>query len=233
MKKLRVLLIAVLLLSTGSFFQPIAGQQKTKAELEREQQIQKEINDQKKAIADQKNAQAEAELMYREQQMKMEDLLKDMNVRVDEEGRYRDAMRMVTPRLNREYQFAEPFVFTPGNNAFYLHSLGESERTTWDLSKSVKENTFSKNYTFDVDKSVQSVVMSVMGDCKEGEIRIKIVMPNGKNYSDIVIDEFGNLNWRKSFSISDTENQDKAGEWKFQVTSTNATGYFRISIQSS
>ncbi|HEX7494502.1 MAG TPA: hypothetical protein VF346_09785, partial [Bacteroidales bacterium] len=69
-------------------------------------------------------------------------------------------------------------------------------------------------------------------DCKSGEIRIKIVMPNGKNYSDILIDESGNLNWRKSFTISETENQDKKGDWKFQISSTKATGYFRISLQS-
>jgi hypothetical protein len=74
--------------------------------------------------------------------------------------------------------------------------------------------------------------MSVNGDCKTGEIRIKIVMPNGKTYSDIVIDEFGNLNWRKSFNISDTENADKAGAWKFEIKSIKATGFFKISLQS-
>jgi hypothetical protein len=83
-----------------------------------------------------------------------------------------------------------------------------------------------------VEKTVSNVVMSVMGDCKAGDIRIKIVMPNGKNYSDIVIDESGNLNWRKSFAISETENQDKTGEWKFQITSNKATGFFKISLQT-
>ena len=130
--------------------------------------------------------------------------------------------------------FDEPFNFSgPDMQAFYGHSMGgDSERTTWDFSRSVKDNTFSRDYSFDVEKTVNSVVMSVMGDCKSGEIRIKIVMPNGKNYSDILIDESGNLNWRKSFTISDTENQDKTGEWKFQISSTKATGFFKISLQS-
>ena len=74
--------------------------------------------------------------------------------------------------------------------------------------------------------------MSVMGDCKAGEIRIKIIMPGGKTYSDIVIDEFGNLNWRKSFTISETENQDKTGAWKFSYFINKATGYFKISLQA-
>jgi hypothetical protein len=74
--------------------------------------------------------------------------------------------------------------------------------------------------------------MSINGDCKAGEIRIKILTPQGKTYSDVVIDEFGNLNVRKSFNISDKENQDKTGEWKFVINSDKATGFFRISFQT-
>ena len=85
----------------------------------------------------------------------------------------------------------------------------------------------------DVDPSVKNVVMAVFGDCNGGEIRIKIIMPNGKTYSDIVVDEYGNLNWRKSFSISDSENKDKIGAWKFEIKSSKASGYFRISVQAS
>jgi len=48
-----------------------------------------------------------------------------------------------------------------------------------DFSKSIKESSFSRDYLFDVDLS-SNVVMSVNGECKVGEIRIKIVMPNGK-----------------------------------------------------
>ena len=74
--------------------------------------------------------------------------------------------------------------------------------------------------------------MSVNGDCKSGEIKVKIIMPDGKTYSDILIDEFGNLNWRKSFSITDTENKDKTGAWKFAISASKATGYFKISLQT-
>ena len=74
--------------------------------------------------------------------------------------------------------------------------------------------------------------MSIVGDCKQGEIRIKIIMPNGKTYSDILIDEFGNLNWRKSFTLSQDKGEDKAGPWKFDIKSSKAIGYFKISLQT-
>lgn len=236
MKKIRVLLIATFLLLAGTAYQQVFAQEKTREQKEKEEQevrTQKAIEEQKKAFADQKRAQEEALKAIQEQNENLEDVMKDVRVRVETTDRYRDAIRMVTPRGDRSFFGEEPFIFTPGGESWQMFSVGESERTTWDLSKSVKENTFSKEYTFDVDKTAKSVVMSIMGDCKAGEIRIKIEMPNGKDYSDIVIDEYGNLNWRKSFTISATENQDKTGKWKFKVTSTKATGYFKISLQSN
>jgi hypothetical protein len=236
MKKIKLLLIVVFLLSAGSSFQRLTAQEKTKAELEQEQKIQQAIDLQKKVMAEQKKAEAEAEAeaAFESQKVIKEDLMKDLQINVESTGKAGDAVRIYGPRGNRSFQFDEPYSYmSPGIEAFYGHGMGgDSERTTWDFSKSVKEKTFSKDYSFDVEKTSNTVVMSVMGDCKTGEIRIKIIMPSGKSYSDILIDESGNLNWRKSFTISETENQDKAGEWKFKIDSNKATGFFKISLQT-
>jgi hypothetical protein len=233
MKNIKVLLIVAFLISAGSSLQKISGQEKSKAEQEKEIKIQLEIDQQKKAMADQKKALDEASKDLIDQQDEVESNLKDIQVEVESSDQAVDAVRFFNKRGARSFRFEEPFIYTPGAETYYGHSFGgDSERTTWDFSKSVKENTFSRDYTFDVEKTVNSVVMSVNGDCKAGEIRIRIIMPNGKNYSDIVIDEFGNLNWRKSFTISETENQDKTGEWKFKIESNKATGYFKISLQT-
>jgi hypothetical protein len=190
-------------------------------------------------MADQKKIQSESEQSLSEKKTETDDAMKNLKVVVESnaDGKTIDVNSRYMPRGNRSFVFDEPFEGPSFSGqdmrTFYGHSMGgDSERTTWDFSRSVKENTFSKDYPFDVEKNAKSVVMSVMGDCKAGEISIKIIMPNGKSYSDIVIDESGNLNWRKSFSISETENQDKTGEWKFQVASTKATGFFKISLQT-
>jgi hypothetical protein len=237
MKTIRVLLIAIILLSAGGLMKQAVAQEKTKAELEKEAQVQQSILDQKKAMADQKKAQADAEALKKEQEAAMKDL---MIINEGEPGKEGDMLKVYTqPRGGRSsgaraFSGVDPFMFNyQAADTYFGHSFGgDEERTTWDFSKSVKENSFNRDYTFDVEKTVSNVVMSIMGDCKTGDIRIKIVMPNGKSYSDIVIDEFGNLNWRKSFTISETENQDKTGEWKFQITSNKATGFFKISLQT-
>jgi uncharacterized protein (DUF4415 family) len=232
MKKHSLFLLAIFLITVGSSFQQIAAQEQTKVEAEKEAKIKQSIEQQKKALADQKKAQAEAEQNLKENieiEVSRDDLEKEQEAaEIDKERIY-----MTMPRGNMPFNFDQPFVFAGqdmGN--WFGHSMGDAERTTWDFSKTIIENTFSRDYTFDVEKTSKSVVMSVMGDCKSGEIRIKIIMPNGKNYSDILIDESGNLNWRKSFTISETENKDKTGDWKFQISSAKATGFFKISLQT-
>jgi hypothetical protein len=233
MKKYKVFILIMILLSAGSVLQQTVAQEKTKAEQEKEAQLQQSILEQKKAMAEQKKAQ---EVLKKEQEAALDELMDINEVSTGKDG---ELVKVYTQRGGRSsgaraFSGTDPFMFNYQlGDTYFGHSYGgDEERTTWDFSKSVKENSFSRDYTFDVEKTSKNVVMSIMGDCKTGEIRIKIVMPSGKSYSEIVIDEFGNLNWRKSFTISETENQDKTGEWKFQVTSNKATGFFKISLQT-
>jgi hypothetical protein len=230
MKKSVLFLIAIFLIATGSSLQQLSAQAKNKEEQEKEIRIQRTIEDQKRSMADQKRAQEEA--LQNLQEAEALDSI-NLEVELEDAGMADRAVRARVKRIDRSFNFAEPYVFTPGVEPFYFHGFdGDNESTSWEFSRKVKEKTLKSEYTFDVEKTANSVVMSVMGDCKAGEIRIKIVMPSGKTYSDVVIDEFGNLNWRKSFTLSETENQDKAGAWKFVISSTKATGYFKISLQA-
>lgn len=217
-------------------FQVAEAQDKTKEEKEKEHQMQEVIEAQKKVMIEQKKAQEEMQKALEDHKIEIDEAMKNYRFILNDTNDFNKAFRIYEDfGRNRSYFNGEPLIITPGVDVFnhYMpYGMGDSERTTWDFSKSVKETTFSRDYTFDVEPTVNTVVMSVNGDCKAGEIRIKIVMPNGKTYSDILIDEFGNLNWRKSFVISEKENQDKAGAWKFEISSLKATGFFKISLQT-
>jgi hypothetical protein len=214
----------------GFSVQNLNAQDKSKEDKEKELRMQETIDAQKKAFMEQQKAQKDMQQSMEDQKKVLQEALENAKVKVDDVDK---VMRIYDySRGDRQFFKGEPFIVTPGMD-YNWHSLnGDTERTTWDFSKSVKETSFSRDYTFDVEPTVNTVVMSVNGDCKAGEIRIKIIMPNGKTYSDILIDEFGNLNWRKSFTISDTENKDKAGAWKFDISASKATGYFKISLQT-
>jgi hypothetical protein len=105
-------------------------------------------------------------------------------------------------------------------------------RTSWDFSRTISENNSSKEYSFEVENDMKSLSLSVSGMCRKGEIRIAILMPGNKEYSEVVIDEYGNLNWRKSFELNE-DSKDKIGIWKFKVTTKNASGNFRISLSAN
>ncbi|HUX96747.1 MAG TPA: hypothetical protein VMV47_13515 [Bacteroidales bacterium] len=233
MKKLSTCLLVVLLIS-ASAFQQLNAQ---KSEAEKEKQIQMEIEQQKKAMYEKQKAQEEALKVLQESSKDLEKTFQDLNIEVitdDLKGDEGDIMRIVGRRGDRSFRVEEPFVWSSGPGNYQTFNFGDNnERTRWDFSKNVKESSFSREYQFDVEKSAKSVVMSINGDCKGGEIRIKITMPNGKTYSEILIDESGSLNWRKSFSISETENQDKTGEWKYQISANKASGFFKISLQTN
>gem|GEM_PF-313118 len=249
MKKLSVFITIVLLISSSSFQQIMA--QQSEADKEKEKKIQMEIEQQKKAMSEQYKAQEEA--LKAAQEAKKEAKPKyivpppppppgdmsDMEIEVITEdfegGDEGNIMKVYRSRGDRSFRIDEPMVWSSvGSGTAHAYAFSDhSQMTRWDFSKNVKESNFSKEYGFDVEKASKSVVMSVNGDCKDGEIRIKITMPNGKTYSEILIDESGSLNWRKSFSITETENLDKAGEWKFLISATKATGYFKISLQTN
>jgi hypothetical protein len=234
MKRFRIILTVLFLVAASS----ASMQGQSKAEKDRQKEIEKAISDQKKAMAQQKKDMEQQQKDMEDQQVdskEMEQAMKDLerlknldiDVHVDDQG---------NPSIYRWGNRSQLFMPTPPNPPdaprFHFYGVGDEEGTSWVLSKSVQEDSFQKEYSFEVDKNAKSVVMSVNGDCKAGEIRIKILTPQGRTYSDVVIDEFGNYNVRKSFNISETENQDKTGDWKFEVNSDKATGHFRISFQT-
>lgn len=222
--------MAVVLLPAGILSTEAAAQAQTREERERELRMQEEFEIQKKAIADQKKAQEEYQKLIQEQNADTEKSLKEAKDIIERSERYKEFAR--DPKAQGSpFPIPESLMHPPGYDRPYGWFVrGDNERIAWDFSRSVKETTFSRVYAFEVEPTFKNAVLSVNGDCKAGEIRIKVFMPNGKLYSDILIDEFGNINWKKSFTISEEENRDKAGEWRFQVNATKATGFFKISL---
>jgi hypothetical protein len=223
MKWMKLLLMVTFLVVSGFSLQVMNAQAKTKEDQEREEKIRRAIVEQKKAMEE-----ANRDLSYEL------DSLKNIRVEIEKAGKDGEATRIFIKKGDRTMSPGDLNGFPMhGDMQFFNRAAGsDAERTSWEYSRSVKENTFSKSYTFEVEKSANTIVISITGECKSGEISIGVIMPSGKSYSEIVIDEYGNLNWRKSFSVSESENQDKIGEWKFRVKSTKASGYFRISAQA-
>lgn len=233
MKKQSLILPALFLFSIVASFQPLKAQEMTKEEKENELIIQMEIDRQKKELVEQRRAQMEIQKSLEKNQKLVDSAFQDVRMKFKSPDNYSEGVRnFLNQRGTRSNSFDEPFIYSEPGTGFNSHFSGEGDRSSLDFSKSIKESNYSREYIFDVGNATNTVVMSITGDCKAGEIRVRILMPNGKTYSDVVIDESGNLNWRKSFNIPEEENKDKTGEWKFYISALNATGYFKISLQT-
>src|SRR5450759_4235443 len=147
MKKFSLFLIVIFIITTGSSFQQVSAQEKTKEEQEKELKIQQEIDQQKKAMAEQQKALEESEATLEEQQAAKSDIMKNYRVIVEGGDKPGESVGRYSPRGSRSFSFDEPFNFSaPDMEAYFGHSMGgDSERTTWDFSRSVKENTFSRD----------------------------------------------------------------------------------------
>ncbi len=214
MKKQLTILLSLLVL----FFASEAGVFAQKSEVDKKKQ-EEMIKKQKEEEA--KKAQAEKqriEELYRGRVI-------DASSRRSELADIERDLHVITRDGSTGYSLAYP----EGNITFYS---GSQDSETLEFRKIVNESSFTKDFDFNVESSARKVSISVSGACKSGEIRIEIIMPGGKTYTEVLLDEYGSVNWNKSFSV-DEEGNSKTGEWSFKITAREATGNFRLSIRSN
>ena len=142
------------------------------------------------------------------------------------------AVRDAREAYTEAWTLPNQVMVSTGTDLDNIYFLGGSQSSSsLQYTKNVKEASFTKEFEFEIEKDTKRASINVNGMCKEGEIRIKITMPSGKTYTEVLIDEYGSVNWSKTFTI-DEENGTKTGDWGFQVTASNATGNFRLSLRS-
>ncbi|MDF1559085.1 MAG: hypothetical protein P1P83_02645 [Bacteroidales bacterium] len=122
---------------------------------------------------------------------------------------------------------------TPEKGGIYIYgSHGQVGKpgSSWNYSRQVMEATFTNEFTMSAGEET-NVNLSVSGGCAEGSMTVAIIMPDGKQLSEVIIDANGSLNWRKNFE-TDQGNGWKNGKWVFKIKARNATGNLRISMNS-
>ncbi len=119
------------------------------------------------------------------------------------------------------------------NGNIYLfdgRGYGSKPGSSWNYTRQVMEATFTNELSMSADEN-DNVNLTVSGDCAEGSIVVTIIMPDGKQLSEVILDENGSLNWRKNFEAGEG-NGWKNGKWTFKIKAKGATGNLRISLNS-
>ncbi len=208
-RKLTVLIIATFLFSLNSF---TAFAQNREAEEKKKQE----------------------KLILEKQMEAKEKAGEEQEVMVIKTGEMKKAVREAREAYRSLPEMPEaPMFFSTGSGREGVYFLnGSQNSSSLQLTKKLKEASFTKEYDFEIEKEAMHASINVSGICEKGEILVKITQPSGKTYTEVLIDEYGSVNWSKSFSI-DEEDDSKTGKWGFQVIAREATGNFRLSLKSN
>jgi hypothetical protein len=249
MKKTLLLLAAgtlAIILSTNG----VAAQEAAKSKATEEKQKQKEtqqnlqqLNEEEQQKIKQSEIEAKKKIISEKEMQK-----KIAEIEADAEVRARDYERTIREfevqrKMTEDLQNKLPLIEVPGEKVFryvtpdvgdiYIyggHGYGNKPGSSWNYTRQVMEATFTNEFTMSAgDES--NVNLSVSGDCAEGSMTVAIIMPDGKQLSEVLIDANGSLNWRKNFEAGDN-NGWKNGKWVFKIKAKNATGNLRISMNS-
>lgn len=186
-----------------------------KKKLITEEEMQKKIAEIEAAAADRERHFERISRDFEDQLRDNEELSRRFRIGIMPEDRIIDAY--VTPQKGGIYIYgAHGQVGKPGSS--------------WNYSRQVMEATFTNEFTMSAGEET-NVNLSVSGDCAEGSLTVAIIMPDGKQLSEVIIDANGSLNWRKNFE-TDEGNGWKNGRWVFKIKARNATGNLRISMNS-
>jgi len=231
--------LALLLTSapvTGQGTQPSSDQQKQKeADIQKKLKILSEEEQQKL-----KQSEVDAKKREHELRMKIAELENDAE-KIEKEFEWQD---MHIEDLQKDLKHDFPMVVMPDDrilryglpdpgDVYVISGSGHASKpgSSWNYSRQVMEATFTNELTLSAGNET-NVNLSVSGDCAEGSIAVAIIMPDGKQLSEVVLDENGSLNWRKSFEAGEN-NGWKNGKWIFRVKAKDATGNLRISLNSN
>lgn len=177
--------------------------------------------------AQEKVKEKEKEIQIEEQKLKeMEEKQLQMKMKVEEmAGKYSEQAII----LSKEFDNMR-IMNLPPPESNYIYFAGKA-KTSWDFSKIISDANFTSEFNFDVDKDAKSMSVSVSGISNSGSVDVQILAPGTKEFTTVRIDDFGNVNWKKTFRFDET-NKDKIGMWKFRIIAKEASGNFRISVQA-
>ena len=230
------LALTMVLLSSAS----AAGQQATTAEKSKQKEtelaqkeadlMQKKADELRKKTEMTKQAQIDMELKKAEADLESHvDALRDYEIiRKKAEGMSGNSYIMIPDEGMWNMKIPNMDYY----NYYGNYGIGDKPGSSWTYSRQVLESTFTNEFIMDSGADNGNATLSLSGTCAEGAITVAIIMPDGKQLSEVIIDANGSLNWRKSFEAGEG-NGWKNGKWIFKIKAKEATGNFRISMTTN
>jgi hypothetical protein len=99
------------------------------------------------------------------------------------------------------------------------------------LSKRYNGQSIDKQGTFEVEDNITKLKLSIEGQVNSGSITVSLILPDGKPYKSLTMDDTADIHWSESLSIKEGENK-YYGTWKYRITTKVADGSYHLSINT-
>jgi hypothetical protein len=114
----------------------------------------------------------------------------------------------------------------------YVTGWGSNEHNSrLTLSKNYNGQSIDKQGTFEVEDKISKLKMSIEGHVNSGSIKVSLILPDGKPYKSLTMDDSADIQWSESLNIKEGESK-YYGTWKYRITTKVAEGSYLLSINT-
>lgn len=114
----------------------------------------------------------------------------------------------------------------------YVSGYGSGEHNSrLMLSKRYDGQSIDKQGTFNIEDKITKLKLSIEGRVESGSIKISLILPDGKPFKSLTVDDSADIRWSESLSIKEGETK-YFGTWKYRITTKVADGHYQMSINT-
>jgi hypothetical protein len=149
---------------------------------------------------------------------------------IEEEEAIREAQKARQEAITREMARARAYTRQRGDY-IYVSEQGSERNSRLMLSKRYNGQSIDKQGTFEVDDDITKLKISIDGAVESGSITVSLILPDGKPYKSLTMDDSADIHWSESLNIK--EGQKKYyGTWKYRISTKQADGSYHLSINT-
>jgi len=116
-------------------------------------------------------------------------------------------------------------------DGYFFVNSGAQSSSQLSISKSYSGETKKNDGSFEVDKSTKNVSVRLNGNVEEGSITITILLPGGKEFKKLTIDDSANISFSQSLTIAEDETK-YYGNWNYTIDARSAVGQYQLMIHT-
>jgi hypothetical protein len=114
----------------------------------------------------------------------------------------------------------------------YVSGYGSGEHNSkLTLSKNYNGQSIDKQGTFEVEDKITKLKLSIEGHVNSGSIKVSLLLPDGKIYKSLTMDDSADIQWSESLNIKEGVTK-YFGTWKYRITTKVADGSYHMSINT-